>query len=266
MLLILAAPAIGLALGCNRSGVRDLAPAFNATAQPHAKSSTLRFAKPPRGAVVLFDGRDTSAWRHRDSKLPVAWRVVDGSLEVQPGAGDIMTAREFADCRLHVEFNLPLIPEAKSQARANSGVYLQGRYEIQILDSFHNETYPKGGVGAIYGQKDPDRYAIRPPGEWQSYDITFRAARFDQDGRVTQRPRMTVHHNDILIHDNVEIEDTTTAGLGGPVVARGPVLLQDHGNRVRFRNIWVLPLNLERMRPGSPLPESRVPAPPAAWD
>ena len=198
-------------------------------------------ARPPRGAEILFNGRDTSGWVHRNGRTPIQWLVKDGYLECKPGSGDIMSLRQFGDCRLHVEFNLPLMPEATSQGRANSGVYLQSRYEIQVLDSFRNPTYPRGGVGAIYGQKDPDRDAVRPPGVWQAYDILFKAARLDSGGRIQQRPRITVYHNGILIHDNVEIAETETLrNIGGQVMPRGPVLLQDHGNRVRYRNIWVV--------------------------
>ena len=197
-------------------------------------------SKPPRGAIVLFNGADTSAWVHQNN-LPVQWVVKDGYLEVKPRSGAIMTRQEFGDCRLHLEFNLPLMPEAASQGRANSGVYLQGRYEIQVLDSWRNPTYARGGLGALYGQKDPDRDAIRPPGVWQSFDFIFRAGRTDSTGKVTERPRITAYQNGILIHDNVEILETdTTRSVGGQVQILGPILLQDHGNRVRYRNIWIV--------------------------
>src|SRR5688572_28283911 len=195
---------------------------------------------PPKGALALFNGTDTSAWIHRNN-APVQWIVKDGYMEVKPRSGSITTRQEFGDCRLHLEFNLPLMPEAKSQGRANSGVYLQGRYEIQVLDSWQNPTYARGGMGAIYGQKDPDRDAIRPPGVWQSFDILFRAGRRDSAGMVRERPRITVYQNGILIHDDVEILETdTTRSVGGEVQTLGPILLQDHGNRVRYRNIWIV--------------------------
>jgi hypothetical protein len=198
-------------------------------------------SKPPRGAIVLFDGTDSAEWKHTNASGPIQWLITNGYLEVKPRSGSILSRREFGDCSLHVEFNLPLMPGAQGQARANSGVYLQGRYEIQVLDSFRNPTYANGGVGAIYGQKDPDKDAVRPPGVWQAYDIHFRAARLDSAGKVIERPRMTVFHNGVLIHDNVEIAETETLrNVGGRVAALGPILLQDHGNPVRFRNIWVI--------------------------
>lgn len=197
----------------------------------------------PQGAVVLFDGKDTSAWVHRNSREPFAWKVENGDMVVTAGKPDIMTRQEFGDYRLHVEFCLPLMPEAKDQGRANSGVYNQGRYEIQILDNWNNSTYATGGIGAIYGQKDPDKDAIVPPGWWNTYDILFRSARLGPDGKVVEKPRITVWHNGIKIHNNVEIEKSTTAGIEGPWVTKGPILLQNHGNPVRFRNIWIVPMD-----------------------
>jgi 3-keto-disaccharide hydrolase len=207
-----------------------------------AQKSTLG-AKPPKGAIVLFNGKDTSKWVSRGDKSPCQWNVVDGYLEVKPGAPDIMTKQDFGDYKLHVEFWLPLMADKTSQGRANSGVYNQGRYEIQVLDSYNNPTYEFGGCGAIYSQKDPDKDAIKPPEQWNTYDITFRAARLDKEGNVTEKPRITVFHNGIKIHDNVEIEGTaTTSAITGPQPKVGPILLQDHGCPVRFRNIWIVPM------------------------
>jgi len=164
-------------------------------------------------------------------------------LVVKPGSPDIVTKRDFGDYRLHVEFWLPLMADQKDQARANSGVYNQGRYEIQVLDSYNNSTYQFDGCGAIYGQKDPDQNAIKPPEQWNTYDITFRAPRFGKDGKVTQKPRVTVFHNGLKIHDNVEIQgNATTSGIAGPQPKVGPILLQDHGCPVRYRNIWIVPI------------------------
>jgi len=202
--------------------------------------------RPPKDALVLFDGTDTSKWVHRRSGRPVEWVVSDGAMEVKPGSGDILTKEKFGDFQLHLEFNVPYMPGATGQGRGNSGVYLHGLYEIQILDSYRNQTYATGGCGAIYGQKDPDFRASKPPNEWQTYDITFRAPRFGADGKVIENPRVTVLHNGVKIHDNVEIKaGPTTASLGGPLVQTGPILLQDHGNRMRFRNIWIRPLAKE---------------------
>ena len=191
---------------------------------------------------MLFDGKSTEHWVHRGTNAPCQWEVKNGELIVKSGQPDIMTKQSFGDYRLHVEFWLPLMTDAKDQGRANSGVYNHGRYEIQILDSYQNPTYKTGGCGAIYGQKDPDADAIKPPETWNTYDIDFRAPRFDDKGQVTQRPRITVRHNGVLIHDNVEIAaKNTTAGLDGVQPKSGPILLQNHGNPVRFRNIWIVP-------------------------
>ncbi len=203
--------------------------------------------KPPRGAIVLYNGTDTSAWIHRGSTDPIRWKVVDGALEVTPGTPDIVTKQEFGDYLLHIEFWLPYMPQATSQGRANSGVYNQGRFEIQVLDSYQNDTYKAGCCGSLYGVKDPDVSVPRKPEEWQSYDITFRAARFDKDGAMTEKPRLvTVFWNGTKIHENVEIPiGSTVAGMAGPAPAKGPILLQDHGNPVRYRNIWIKELKLK---------------------
>jgi len=200
-------------------------------------------AKPPRGAIVLFNGKDTSQWQQTGSNSECQWDVVDGCLVVHPGASDIATKMEFGDYKLHIEFWLPLMEKETSQGRANSGVYNHGRYEIQVLDSFNNPTYKFGGCGAIYSQKDPDVNAIKPPEQWNTYDITFRAPRFDKDGKETEYPRITVFHNGLKIHDNVEIKvESTATGKVGTQPAKGPIELQNHGALVRYRNIWIVPM------------------------
>lgn len=204
--------------------------------------SPVSMARPPRGAVVLFAGKDSSGWMQLNDKGPCQWKVEEGALVVAPGTGNILTKQKFGDFQLHVEYNLPDMPDQHSQGRANSGVYLHGLYEIQVLDSFNNETYANGMCGAIYGQKPPDINACKPAGQWQTYDILFRAPRFDTTGKVTANPRVSVRHNGILIHDDVEITvGPTTASLGGPMTATGPIMLQDHGAAVKFRNIWIKP-------------------------
>lgn len=201
-------------------------------------------SKPPKGAIILFDGKDASKWEHRKSKEPCKWDVVDGCLVVKAGAPDLQTKQDFGDFKLHIEFWLPLMADQTSQGRANSGVYSHGRYEIQVLDSYQNPTYPFGGCGAIYEQKDPDKNAIKPPEQWNTYDITFRAPRFDKDGKVTVKPRITVIHNGVKIHDNVEIEKSSTrGGDDSPQPKVGPIMLQNHGCPIRFRNIWILPID-----------------------
>lgn len=200
-------------------------------------------ASPPKGALVLFNGRDLSAWVSRDGRTPARWEITpDGAMQVKSGTGDIMTREEFGSFQIHIEFNIPSMPQASGQGRGNSGVYLHGLYEIQVLDSYQNETYSKGGCGAIYSIKDPDKNVARPPGQWQSYDITFIAPKLDASGNVVANPRVTVRWNGVLVHDNVEIPHITAGGIGNRMRATGPILLQDHGNPVKYRNIWIRPI------------------------
>jgi hypothetical protein len=192
---------------------------------------------PPDGAIVLFDGKDLSEWVHGDGR-PASWNLVDGAMEVRVGSGDIRTRSIFKDFQLHVEFWLPLMPNARGQARANSGVFLPGDYEIQVLDSYDNRTYARGECGAIYGIRSPDVNAALPPENWQTYDIIFRGARFDEQGRKVKKGRITVFWNGIKVHDGVEVDRPEGD-------QRGYIRLQDHGCRVRYRNIWIMPLEPE---------------------
>ena len=194
----------------------------------------------PDGAVVLFDGTSTDAWVHRKDGSPCKWLVRDGAMEVVRGTSDILSKRHFSDFQLHLEFWLPKTPEGTAwQGRSNSGVYLQGRYEIQILDSYGIEKLRPGDCGGIYGQKVADRNAARPPERWQSYDIHFTAPRFES-GKRTHKPRVTVFWNGVRIHDDVAINKPSTANAGGDPSNSGPILLQDHGNPVRYRNVWAV--------------------------
>jgi hypothetical protein len=215
-----------------------------ATAKEKTTPLTKKFSpKPPKGAIVLFNGKDTSTWESAGSNRPVGWkRVEGGAMEVAPGTGNIETVPRFTDFQLHVEFNTPYMPDAHGQERGNSGVYLQGLYEIQVLDSYHNDTYANGSCGAVYGQYVPRVNVCKPPGQWQTYDITYTAPRFDEKGNVLQKPRVTVYQNDTLIHDNVEIQGATTASGHYDRTQAGPIMLQDHGCKVRYRNIWIKPL------------------------
>ncbi len=197
---------------------------------------------PPEGAIVLFNGEDLSAWKNRRDEAPAGWSVRAGYVEVQPGAGDIITRGVFGDCHLHLEFWLPHMPNARGQARANSGVYVQGRYEIQILDSYGLQS-KDNDCGGIYKIAAPLVNACKKPERWQSYDITFRAPRFDAGGKQIEQGSVSVLHNSVPIHRNTRFDaQVTTAGLPGDLTQPGPILLQDHGNRVRFRNIWLTPL------------------------
>lgn len=194
---------------------------------------------PPHGAIVLFDGKDPSAWVQRDTGKPCEWPVMDGELVIANGTGDIRTKREFGDFQLHLEFNLPLMADAKGEARANSGVYIHDLYEVQILDSSGKEHPTFVDCGAIYRQTAPTVNACKPPGTWQTYDITFRAPRFDAAGAATEKPRVTVVLNGKTVQDDTEIEGPTGARKGQPMTKTGPIVLQDHHAKVRFRNIWV---------------------------
>lgn len=198
-------------------------------------------ADPPSDAIVLFDGSSLSKWRSADGSA-AKWRVRDGYAEVAPGTGDILTRDSFGDCQLHIEWATPAVVKGDGQERGNSGVFLMERYEIQVLDSYHNETYFHGQAGAVYKQYAPLVNASRPPGQWQTYDIIFRAPRFDEQGKVTKRARVTVLHNGVLIQNNVELYGNTYNDRPALYIAHPaeqPLRLQDHGNPVRFRNIWI---------------------------
>ncbi len=226
-----------------------LAIAGVATAQ-YGDISTVKVAKaedkvdvksvpPPQGAIVLFDGKDLDKWEGLDGK-PAPWKLVDDRA-AQVGGGGIKTKDKFDDhFKLHVEFRVPYLPDAKGQGRGNSGVYLQGRYEVQILDSYGLE--PKDNeCGGIYKVAIPKVNACKAPTVWQSYDVDFRAPVF-KDGKKVESARISVKQNGVTIHDDVEIPvDNTVAGLGGDPSTPGPIHLQDHGNPVQYRNIWLLP-------------------------
>jgi hypothetical protein len=193
--------------------------------------------KVPAYSVVLFDGKNLSEWVSSGSGKPAAWKVRDDYMEVS--GGDIQTIREFGDFQLHVEFWLPNTGEAKGQARANSGVYLQNAYEVQVLDSYGLESN-YGDCGAVYSIAAPAINACRPPEHWQSFDMIFRAARFDAQGKKTGNAVVTVLQNGVCIHNCLEIPHSTPGGIDAPKI--GPIRLQDHGCPVRYRNIWVMSL------------------------
>jgi hypothetical protein len=192
---------------------------------------------PPSDAIMLFAGKDLSKFRGQHGAV-ATWKVENGAVESTPPGG-IFSKEEFGDCQLHVEWAAPAVPKGQGQARGNSGVYLMGRYEIQVLDCYQNKTYPNGQCGAFYGHNAPLVNACRKPGEWQSYDIIFHPPKRQPDGKVAPGS-YTVLHNGVLIQDHIPVGEasTTSAPLSG-YAEQGPLYLQDHGNPVRFRNIWV---------------------------
>lgn len=204
--------------------------------QPEAREIS---AVPPAGAVVLLGADGLGAWQHSDGR-DAEWTVDDGVMMVRPGSGSIVSRESFGDCTLHVEFMCPegIPAEVRGQARSNSGVYLQNTYEVQILDSWGTEALIDG-AGAIYSVRAPTVNAARAPGQWQSYDIEFTSARWDGETKLSPA-RLTVRHNGVLVQDDVEVSDTTRGGRE-ETTGLGPILLQDHGNEIRFRNVWVLP-------------------------
>lgn len=208
------------------------------TVDPTAKNGA------PSDAVVLFDGSDFSQWMMARDSSEVVWHLnADKSMMVKDQTGDIQTKQNFGDIQLHIEWSSPQEVQRDGQNRANSGVFLSGLYEIQVLDNNNNDTYVNGQVGAIYKQHIPLAKASVPSGEWNSYDIIYRAPEFNEAGQKVKSGTMTVLHNGILIQDHVEIKGTTPY-IGwpkNPAHGKGPIRLQDHrdNSRVSYRNIWV---------------------------
>ena len=244
-LLVSALPALAQAPALWKA--HDMSRPRPAVVQPPAQA--LPVPAPP-DAIVLFDGRSLAEWRSSDGG-PAKWVVKDGAIESVPGSGYLYSARGFGDVQLHVEWAAPVPAKGTSQGRGNSGVFLMGLYEVQVLDSYQNDTYPDGQAAAVYGQYPPLVNACRPPGEWQTYDIAFRRPRFRPDGGLVSPARVTVIHNGVLVQDGVEPWGPTSWLQAMPYSAhadRLPLAFQDHGNPVRYRNIWL------RELPESPLP------------
>jgi len=214
--------------------------------------------KAPSDAVVLFDGSDLSKWVSMDGNPP-KWIVKDGHMECVQGSGYIRTLQCFGDCQLHVEWAAPVPPRGSSQGRGNSGVFLMGLYEVQVLDNFNNETYSDGYAGAIYCQHPPLVNACREPGKWQTYDIIFTRPRFDMQGNLVTPAKMTVLHNGVLVQHESVLSGPTGWLRREPYRAHPdklPISLQDHGNPVLFRNIWVRELGEDAKQPEFLYPES----------
>ncbi len=195
----------------------------------------------PSDALVLFDGKDLAPWCSTDNMAPSSWKVENGYMQPTAKAGDIQTRQAFGSCQLHIEWATPVKVVGTGQGRGNSGVFLMGKYEIQVLDSYDNVTYADGQAGAIYGQKPPLVNACRQPGQWQTYDIIFHAPRFKKDCLV--RPAfITVLHNGVLIQDHWEIKGSTfnkRHPVYEPHPDKLPLRLQDHNNPTRYSNIWI---------------------------
>ena len=201
-------------------------------------------APAPHNAVVLFDGKDLSQWTNAKNEA-AAWKVENGSMEIVPGTGGIQTKKGFGDVYLHVEWASPYPAKDTSQDRGNSGIFLMGLYELQVLDSYHADTYADGQAGALYGQAPPRFNVCKPPGEWQAYDIFFRRPRFADDSSLIEPASITVLHNGILIQDNEKYFGPTSWLKFLPYTKHAdqlPLMLQEHNCAVRFRNIWAIPL------------------------
>ena len=233
---------------------------------PPTPSTQEQPGKPPSDAVVLFDGTDLSKWsagvpfdaadpakwiaaRDEAKEKPAPWKVVDGVIEVAPKTGYIQSKDEFADCQVHVEWREPEGLTSKSQGRGNSGVFLMGLYEVQVLDNYQSETYADGSAGGVYGQYPPLVNAVRPPGQWQCYDIVFHPPVYEGE-KVVKPARETVFLNGLLVQDDVELIGPTQhqklTSYPTTLPSKGPVAIQDHGNPIRFRNIWVRPIPAEK--------------------
>jgi len=212
---------------------------------PGTASTQDKAGAPPSDAIVLFDGTDLSKWETAKG-LPAKWKVENGYMEVVAKSGQIQTKDSFGDCQLHVEWAAPDPPRGQDQDRGNSGIFLMGQFEIQVLDSYQNITYADGQASAVYGQYPPLVNVSRPPGQWQTYDIVFHGPRFDKDGKLLRPARVTVFHNGVLTQDNVEPTGPTAHKARPPYKAgpeKLPLSLQDHDHPVRYRNIWIRELS-----------------------
>ncbi len=218
---------------------------------PGTSSTPEQPGRPPADAVVLFDGKDVSPWCAMDGS-PTKWVVRNDAMECVPGSGYVRTRRCFGDCQLHVEFATPAPPQGEGQGRGNSGVFFGlDRYEIQVLDSYGNPTYADGSAASVYIQYPPLVNASRPPGQWQWYDIVWTAPRFDAEGKLLSKACVTLFHNGVLVQNHVELTGPTGWLTRAPYSAHPeklPISLQDHGNPVRYRNVWVRELG----PPGKP--------------
>lgn len=227
----------------SRWRVHDLERPHPPVVAPAPPSPEGQAGKPPSDAVILFDGRSLAAWRKEDGGAP-GWKVENGYMEVVGGSGDIVTKEQFGDSQLHVEFRTPSPSKGESQGRGNSGVFLFGIYEVQVLDSYENVTYADGQASAIYGQSPPLVNASRPPGQWQTYDIIYTGPHF-KDGKIESPGYITVLHNGLVTQNHTQILGASVHRALPRMIVHGPtgpIKLQDHGDPLQFRNIWIRPL------------------------
>jgi hypothetical protein len=221
---------------------------------PGTFSSQDQPGKPPSDAIILFDGADLSKWEADEGEgVPTKWVVKNGAMECVPGSGYIRTRDKFGDCQLHVEWAAPTKVQGESQGRGNSGVFLMGLVEIQVLDNYDNPTYADGFAASVYGVNPPGANALRPPGEFQTYDIVFRRPIY-KDGKAIDPGYVTVFENGVLVQDHTRLEGPTghmARSKPGPFPEAGPLKLQDHGNPVRYRNVWYRPLPPRQIEGGT---------------
>lgn len=212
---------------------------------PGTASTPQQPGRAPSDAVILFDGSDLAQWQSLRDGGAARWKIENGYAEVVPGTGDIRTKDSFGDCQLHLEWAEPAVIKGEGQGRGNSGVFLMGVYEIQVLDCYQNQTYPDGTTAALYGQYPPLVNACRKPGEWQSYDVLFVAPRFEGKNVVTPA-FITVLQNGVVVQHHRALQGSTMhreLSNYKLIASKGPLALQDHGDLVRYRNIWIRALD-----------------------
>lgn len=211
------------------------------SSEPKVITPAAKTGDAPSDAIILFNGKDGSGWQHENGG-DLKWTIADNALTVKSGSGDIQSKQKFGDCQLHIEWRTPSEVKGDGQNRGNSGIFLMGRYELQVLDNYNNKTYSNGQAASIYKQHTPLVNACKPPGEWQTYDVIFTAPRFSDNGSILEPARVTVLHNGVLVQNNVTIWGTSQY-IGLPTyekhAAKESIALQDHGNPTSFRNIWI---------------------------
>ncbi len=236
--------AMGLGVSCAARGVIKYGVHDTTRDHPRVMTAPRQFGRPSADAIVLFDGTDLLEWVSEESGGPAGWKVENGYMEVVEETGDILTKKAFGNCQLHIEWATPrkVSPKEIAQKRGNSGVFFMGIYELQVLDSYQNETYADGQAASIYGQYPPLVNVCRKPGQWQSYDVSFLRPIFDKKGKCIRPARITVFHNGVVVHNNVEIKGSTEhkkKAKYSPHADKLPLSLQYHNNPMRFRNIWI---------------------------